>query len=148
MPPCLLFLTSFLFLLSSVVSRNVQTEVDGKKVYNNAATNYDLTQKSITPMGGFVNYGIVKNDFLMIKGAVVGPRKRVVALRKTLQPRVYRAALEKVDLKFIDTSSKNGHGRFQTRAERIQHMGLLKKDLIKKEKQEAQKAAAAAASTA
>jgi large subunit ribosomal protein L3e len=124
------------------------TEVDGKKVTNNASTAYDLTEKPITPMGGFPHYGIVKNDFLMLKGCTIGVKKRVLSLRKTLHPRTYRAALEKVDLKFIDTASKQGHGRFQTRAERIATMGLLKNDLIQNEKREADKAAAAAASTA
>jgi len=122
-------------------------EVDGKVVKNNASTAYDLTVKSITPMGGFPNYGIVRNDFIMVKGGTVGVKKRMVALRKTLHPRTYRAALEKVDLKFIDTASKTGHGRFQTRAERVATMGLLKQDLVQKEKREARKAAAAAAAT-
>lgn len=51
-------------------------------VKNNASTEYDLTEKSITPMGGFPHYGEVNNDFLMIKGAVVGSKKRVITLRK------------------------------------------------------------------
>jgi large subunit ribosomal protein L3e len=122
-------------------------ESDGKTVFNNASTAYDLTQKSINPMGGFPNYGVVRNDFIMVKGCVAGVKKRMVSLRKTLHPRTYRAAVEKVDLKFIDTASKMGHGRFQTRAERIATMGLLKKDLIRREKYEARKAAATAASS-
>lgn len=32
--------------------------------------------------GGFPHYGEVNNDFLMIKGCVVGPKKRVITLRK------------------------------------------------------------------
>ena len=39
-----------------------------------------------------------------------------------------RVALEKVNLKFIDTASKWGHGRFQTDAEKKAIQGLLKKD--------------------
>lgn len=39
-----------------------------------------------------------------------------------------RVALEKIDLHFIDTSSKMGHGRFQTSAEKSAFMGPLKKD--------------------
>ena len=39
-----------------------------------------------------------------------------------------RIALEKIDLHFIDTSSKMGHGRFQTSAEKSAFMGPLKKD--------------------
>jgi len=33
-------------------------------------------------MGGFPHYGEVNNDFLMIKGCCVGPKKRVITLRK------------------------------------------------------------------
>ena len=40
---------------------------DGKLIKNNAATDYDLSDKSINPMGGFPHYGEVKQDFLMIK---------------------------------------------------------------------------------
>lgn len=44
-----------------------------------------------------------------------------------------RAALEKINLKFIDTSSKFGHGRFQTPGDKFAFMGVLKKDRIKEE---------------
>lgn len=57
---------------------------DGKVVKNNASTAYDLTDKSINPMGGFPHYGEVKNDYVMVKGCVVGPKKRVLTLRKVL----------------------------------------------------------------
>jgi len=55
---------------------------DGKVVKNNAATEYDPTDKTITPLGGFPHYGEVKNDFIMLKGCCVGPKKRVLTLRK------------------------------------------------------------------
>ena len=32
--------------------------------------------------GGFVHYGEVTNDFVMLKGCVVGTKKRVLTLRK------------------------------------------------------------------
>jgi len=103
-------------------------QADGSVVKNNGATEFDLTEKNITPMGGFPHYGVVKNDFVMIKGACVGVKKRVLTLRKTLFPQTSRRATEKVSLKFIDTSSKFGHGRFQTAEEKRAFMGLLKKD--------------------
>lgn len=55
---------------------------DGKVIKNNASTEYDLSEKSITPMGGFPHYGEVNNDFVMIKGCCMGPKKRVITLRK------------------------------------------------------------------
>ena len=51
-------------------------------IKNNASTEYDLADKSINPMGGFPHYGEVKPDFVMIKGCCIGPKKRVLTLRK------------------------------------------------------------------
>jgi len=84
----------------------------------NAATDYDLTEKHITPMGGFVRYGEVNNDFIMIKGCCVGLRKRQLILRHPIYTRTKNKLTEPVNLNFIDTSSKQGHGRFQTAAEK------------------------------
>jgi len=137
-----------------------------KKIYRigaandkkNATTEADLTEKRITPMGGFPHYGIVRNDFLLIKGSVIGSRKRVLTLRKSLFIQKSRNAQEKTDnkekteakteaktdskdaktdtksdkvkmsegIKFIDTSSKFGHGRFQTSTEKAKFLGVMK----------------------
>ncbi|KAJ5113753.1 hypothetical protein N7456_002287 [Penicillium angulare] len=95
-----------------------------------ASTEFDISKKQITPMGGFVHYGEVKNDWVLLKGSVPGVKKRVMTLRKTLYPQTNRRATEKVDLKWIDTSSKFGHGAFQTFEEKKQFIGTLKKDLV------------------
>ncbi|KAI8013149.1 60S ribosomal protein L3 [Camellia lanceoleosa] len=84
------------------------------------------TEKDITPMGGFPHYGVVKDDYLMIKGCCVGPKKRVVTLRQTLLAQTSHLALEEIKLKFIDTSSKFGHGRFQTVEEKQKFYGRVK----------------------
>jgi len=67
----------------------------------------------------------------MIKGGVVGPKKRVVTLRKSLIQQTSTDAREDVKLKFIDTSSKFGHGRFQTYEEKAKFMGPMKKDKLR-----------------
>lgn len=105
---------------------------DGKLIKNNASTEFDLTDKSITPMGGFPFYGEVKNDFVMIKGCCSGPRKRVLVMRKSLLVHTKRSALEHIQLQFIDTSSKIGHGRFQTTVEKNAFLGPLKKNKVDK----------------
>merc|ERR1712188_76574 len=99
---------------------------DGKITPNNASTEFDLTVKGITPMGGFPHYGVVNEDYVMLKGAVTGVKKRVITLRKSLLTQTTRPALEKIELKFIDTASKFGHGRFQTLEEKAKMMGPLK----------------------
>merc|ERR1712113_78917 len=96
----------------------------------------DLTEKGITPMGGFSHYGEVHQDWVMVKGTVMGTRKRVITLRKSLVPQVSRKALEKIQLKFIDTSSKFGHGRFQTSEEKAKFFGTAAQAAKKAKKEE------------
>jgi len=99
-----------------------RTEIN-KKIYRigkkedkkSGMTDSDLTAKGITPMGGFVKYGPITEDWIMVKGGVVGPKKRVITIRKSLLPERERRP---TFLKFIDTSSKFGHGRFQTQSEK------------------------------
>lgn len=51
-----------------------------KKIYRIAngsdaksgSTDADITDKTITPLGGFVRYGIVNQDFVLIKGSCPG----------------------------------------------------------------------------
>jgi large subunit ribosomal protein L3e len=99
---------------------------EGGKFNPNATTTTDLTVKAITPLGGFPHYGEVNEDYVMIKGGVVGSKKRVITLRKSLIPQTNPRAMEKIELKFIDTSSKFGHGRFQTKQEKDDFFGPLK----------------------
>lgn len=92
----------------------------------NGSTDSDLTKKTINPMGGFPHYGIVKNDYLMLRGSVVGSKKRPVTLRLSCHPTTTKASQERINLKWIDTSSKLGHGRFQTQEERNAFIGSTK----------------------
>lgn len=83
-----------------------------KKIYrigsgsdpNNGKTDADSAEKTITPLGGFPRYGIVKNDFVIIKGSCVGVKKRVLTLRKSLLVPTSRRDLEKITLKCVPRS--------------------------------------------
>ncbi|PUU78451.1 ribosomal protein L3-domain-containing protein [Tuber borchii] len=97
---------------------------------DNASTDFDITKKTITPLGGFPRYGEIKNDFVMVKGSIPGVKKRVMTLRKSMFIHTSRKSLEKVELKWIDTSSKFGHGQYQTKEEKHQFLGTLKKDMV------------------
>ena len=102
-----------------------------KKIYRigkagdekSAMTEADLTEKGINPLGGWPNYGLIRNDWVMVKGSVVGVKKRVVVFRKPVHPTKRKVGSEKIALKFIDTSSKYGHGRFQTAKEKARFYG-------------------------
>merc|ERR1712070_187194 len=55
-----------------------------RNINNNASTETDAHIKNITPIGGFPHYGVVNEDFLLIRGAVMGPKKRQITIRKSL----------------------------------------------------------------
>jgi large subunit ribosomal protein L3 len=40
----------------------------------------------ITPEGGFPGYGLVRNEYVLIKGSVPGPIKRLVRIRHAIRP--------------------------------------------------------------
>jgi large subunit ribosomal protein L3e len=109
-----------------------RTELN-KKVYRigkkgdaaSCRTAADLTEKGVTPMGGFPHYGEINEDWVMLKGCCVGVKKRALILRKSMMNHSSRKHLETIDLKFIDTSSKLGHGRFQTADEKAKFLGPL-----------------------
>merc|ERR1719245_1318411 len=122
-----------------------RTEIN-KKIYrigqnikedpHSAMTENDLTEKAITPMGGFPHYGEINEDWVMVKGCIMGAKKRLITLRKSLYAQTSRVAQEKIALKFIDTSSKMGHGRFQTYEEKAKFFGVGAAPASKKAKKE------------
>ena len=61
----------------------------------------------ITPKGGFLNYGEVRNTYVLVHGSVPGPTKRLIRFRDaTRLPK--GAATEAVDVTYVSTESKQG----------------------------------------
>ena len=54
--------------------------------YNKRIIKIGKKGENITPSGGFSNYGIVNNDFILVKGSVPGPVKRLVRFRPSIRP--------------------------------------------------------------
>jgi len=59
----------------------------------------------INPDGGFIKYGLVKNDYILVKGSVAGPSKRLVILRKAMRPKKQN---DLPQINYINTKSKQG----------------------------------------
>ena len=43
-------------------------------------------EEEINPKGGYINYGKIKGDYLLVLGSVPGPKKRLIRIRKTIRP--------------------------------------------------------------
>lgn len=83
--------------------------------------------------GDFVHYGEVTSDFVMLKGDVLGSKKHLLTFCESLLVQTKQRALEKTILRFIDNTSKIGHGWLQTVEDKKVLMELFEKDQIAKD---------------
>ncbi|MFQ5647711.1 MAG: 50S ribosomal protein L3 [Candidatus Aenigmatarchaeota archaeon] len=64
-----------------------------------------LGSGGLAPKGGFLNYGLVRGDYLVLEGSVPGPRKRLIMLRPGLRAPETK---ESVQLKEVHLHSPQG----------------------------------------
>jgi len=75
--------------------------------FNKKILKVGLDGKEINPKGGFLNYGEVRNAYVLIKGSVPGPTKRLIRFRDaTRAPKKADTAV--ADVTFVSTESKQG----------------------------------------
>ncbi len=74
--------------------------------YNKRILKVGTDGEEITPDGGFLNYGLVRGGYILIKGSVPGPSKRLVRLRDPVRSKV--PAMGEPDIVHVSTQSKQG----------------------------------------
>ena len=42
--------------------------------------------EEINPKGGFTRYGVVKNPYVIFKGSIAGPKKRLIRFNHAIRP--------------------------------------------------------------
>ncbi len=87
------------------VPRAGQTGFHTRTSYNNEVVKIGERGEEITPAGGFVNYGIIHGDYIMLHGTVPGPVKRPIRLRFAIRPRKNHPTTP-MQLSYISTASK------------------------------------------
>mgnify|MGYP001063667118 FL=1 len=60
----------------------------------------------ITPEGGFPGYGLVRNQYILIKGSLPGPVKRLVRMRHAIRPGMN--SVKAPELLYVSQESKQG----------------------------------------
>lgn len=61
----------------------------------------------VTPKGGFLHYGVIRSDYILIKGSVPGPAKRLIRLRYPARP-PKGAPTEPPNITYISLESQQG----------------------------------------
>ena len=60
----------------------------------------------ITPEGGFLHYGLVRGPYVLIKGSVPGPNKRLVRIRPAIRQGEHTVRTPTIN--FVSAQSKQG----------------------------------------
>ena len=63
--------------------------------------------KEVSPKGGFMNYGEVRNTYVLIKGSVPGPTKRLIRFRDGTRVSA-KMDTSAAEVTYISTESKQG----------------------------------------
>ncbi|MFH1257177.1 MAG: 50S ribosomal protein L3 [Candidatus Diapherotrites archaeon] len=79
------------------VARAGQMGFHSRTEYNKRVIAIGNDAEGINPGAGFRNYGLVKNEFLVLAGSLPGPAKRIIALREPIRP----VPLERFNVKDI-----------------------------------------------
>ncbi len=64
----------------------------------------DKDVQGINVKGGFLNYGVVKNDFIVLDGSIPGPSKRLLRFRKSIRN---AAPKKEPQINYISIAAKN-----------------------------------------
>ncbi|MBI5001572.1 MAG: 50S ribosomal protein L3 [Euryarchaeota archaeon] len=84
-----------------------QTGYHQRTEYNKRVLKIGGKEENITPDGGFLHYGVVRNDYMVIHGSLPGPSKRLIGLRDPIRP-IFVKVSEPPKLAHISTQSKQG----------------------------------------
>jgi len=74
--------------------------------FNKRILKFSENASEITPAGGFINYGILKNPYVLVKGSIPGPVKRLIRIRPAI--RVGEHVVRMPAIQFVSVQSKQG----------------------------------------
>jgi|Deesub1362A_J573_1020465.scaffolds.fasta_scaffold00258_17 large subunit ribosomal protein L3 len=74
--------------------------------YNKRILTIGDNGEEITPQGGFLHYGVVRNEYCLIEGSIPGPIKRLVRIRDPIRP--HGEFETKPNLVYVSKASKQG----------------------------------------
>ncbi len=79
-----------------------QTGYHQRREYNKQILKIDSDFSKINPVGGFLRYGFIKNDYMLIRGSLHGPSKRLLTF--TVPQRGVKDALPEIT--YVSTGSR------------------------------------------
>ena len=95
------------FIRSMTVPMPGQMGYHNRTEYNKRVLKIGADGAEITPAGGFLHYGVVRNNYILLHGSIPGPTKRLIRLRDATR---YLRGIEIAEpqLAYVSTASKQG----------------------------------------
>jgi len=83
-----------------------QTGYQQRTEFNKRILRISENGDGINPDGGFLHYGLVRNRYVMIKGSVPGPNKRLIRIRPAIRQREHVERTPAIE--YVSVASKQG----------------------------------------
>ncbi len=78
-----------------------------RTIMNKRLLKIGTVPEDATPSGGFLNYGVLRTSYVLVKGSVAGPAKRLVRMRHAIRPPRHVPHGKPV-LTYVSLTSKQG----------------------------------------
>ena len=89
------------------IARSGQMGFHQRVEYNKRIIKIGIDPKEIIPAGGFLNYGLIRGDYLLVLGSIPGTRKRMIRIRRAIRP-PSNVPDSPPDLVYVSLASKQG----------------------------------------
>ncbi|MBD3352520.1 MAG: 50S ribosomal protein L3 [Candidatus Lokiarchaeota archaeon] len=86
------------------VARSGQMGYHQRVEYHKRIMKMSENGEEINPKGGFLKYGLIKGDYIILLGSIPGPKKRLIRLRKTIRPKK-RFEVKSPEITYINRQS-------------------------------------------
>jgi large subunit ribosomal protein L3 len=83
-----------------------QTGYQQRTEFNKRILKIGTNGDEITPAGGFLHYGQVRNTFIVVKGSIPGPAKRLIRIRPAVRLGEHRIRTPAIS--YVSLQSKQG----------------------------------------
>ncbi len=93
--------------VSYTVPRPGQMGYHQRTEYNKRILKIGEKGEEVTPKGGFIRYGLVRGDYILLQGTVPGPSKRLITLRYPIRPPI-NIPEKTPQISYISIESKQG----------------------------------------
>ncbi|MEM4717830.1 MAG: 50S ribosomal protein L3 [Desulfurococcaceae archaeon] len=76
--------------------------------YNKRIIKLGLNGLEVVTKGGFLNYGLIYGPYIIVKGSLIGPEKRLLVLRHPIRPNMKWIPVSPPKITYLSLESKQG----------------------------------------